>query len=649
MGRGATSRAVAVALAVVVAAGIVFASGDVYRALGDTDPGAVTAFGATLLRLAAEGCGAVSVGGLAFAVFVVPGGASGTLSAEAYAVLRMVGRVATGWVVAAAALVVFATADASGQPVSELLSPRVFTELVGATEEPKAWLVTLAATVVLAVGCRVALSWRSALALLVVGAAATLPPVIAGHAEVGAWHDFATNAILWHVVAASVWVGALVALLLALRRGMSAPELVLRRYQRLTVVCWVAVGASGIVEGLVLAGPQGLTGSGYGLLVLAKAAGLVLLGAVCVRGRRRLVDPAKVGRLAVLELLVLGVMMGLSAGLAHIAPPTFFTRAPSAQNTILGYELPNPPSLGGLLLGWRFDLVFGVAAVLAVAGYLLGVWRLRRRGDAWPIGRAVSWTAGWAVVLVVTSSGFGVYAPSTFSLHMIAHMALNMLAPVLLVLGGPITLALRALPPAGRGKSSGPREWLLSAVHSPAARFFAHPLVASVVFVGSYYALYFSDLFGDAMLYHWSHQLMNAHFLITGYVFYWLVIGVDTAPRTLPHLARLGMVFAVMPFHAFFGVIVMTKQTLIGETFYRYLGVVWNHDLLGDQRLGGGIAWAGGELPLVVVMVALLAQWARHDDRAAKRSDRRIDAGHNEELEAYNTMLAQLGRGRSKP
>ena len=85
-----------------------------------------------------------------------------------------------------------------------------------------------------------------------------------------------------------------------------------------------------------------------------------------------------------------------------------------------------------------------------------------------------------------------------FSVHMAEHMILSMLVPILLVLGAPVTLALRALPPAGRAGPPGPREWLLAAVHSPWARFFTHPLVALPVFVGSYYALYFSGLFAAA-------------------------------------------------------------------------------------------------------------------------------------------------------
>jgi cytochrome c oxidase assembly factor CtaG len=229
-----------------------------------------------------------------------------------------------------------------------------------------------------------------------------------------------------------------------------------------------------------------------------------------------------------------------------------------------------------------------------------------------------------------------------FSIHMETHMMLSMLAPVFLVLGGPMTLALRALPVAGKDGPPGPREWLLALVRSPLSRLLTHPVVALGLFVGSFYVLYFSGLFDVALEKHWAHLLMNAHFLFVGYLFYWVVIGIDPTPRRLPHLARLGMVFASLPFHAFFGVLLMSTQTVIGERFYQGLSLWWNTDLLADQRLGGGIAWAAGELPLVIVLIALLLQWARADDREARREDRRADADGDSDREAYNAMLRKL-------
>jgi putative copper resistance protein D len=194
----------------------------------------------------------------------------------------------------------------------------------------------------------------------------------------------------------------------------------------------------------------------------------------------------------------------------------------------------------------------------------------------------------------------------------------------------------------GKDAPPGPREWLVAFVQSPVSKALTHPLVALPLFVGSFYGLYFSGLFDSALTYHWAHLAMNAHFLLVGYVFYWPVIGVDPAPRRMPPLGRLGMIFAAMPFHAFFGVALMSMQTVIGETFYRGLKLPWVGDLLTDQRLGGGIAWASGEVPVLLVLIALLVQWARTDEREARRSDRREDATGGADLAAYNAMLKQL-------
>ena len=137
---------------------------------------------------------------------------------------------------------------------------------------------------------------------------------------------------------------------------------------------------------------------------------------------------------------------------------------------------------------------------------------------------------------------------------------------------------------------------------------------------------------------------MNVHFLLSGYLFYWVVIGVDPTPRQIPQLGKVAMVFASLPLHAFFGVVLMGMQTVLGEPFYRSLQLSWHTDLIGDQRLGGGIAWAAGEVPLVVVMIALLIQWRRSDQRTAKRLDRAADRDDDADLAAYNAMLAELAR-----
>ena len=485
------------------------------------------------------------------------------------------------------------------------------------------------------------------------GSLVTLVPLaLTGHSSAGGSHDLATNSLLIHLVAAALWAGGLMALLAhALRRGGHA-DVAAHRFSALALWCFVAMALSGVVNVLVRIRLGDLLHSGYGWLVLAKATALCALGFIGWRHRRRglvalRADPEARGpliRLALVEALVFGLTFGIAVALGRTPPPAPPIVNPSIPAVEIGYDFAGPPTVARVLFDWRFDLIFGTAAIVMAVLYVLGVRRMRRRGDDWPMGRTLAWMCGCAVLLFTTSSGLGRYMPAMFSMHMVSHMLLSMLVPILLVLGAPMTLALRTLPSAGRGEPPGPREWLLAALHSRVSRFLTHPIVATMLFVAGFYGLYLGGIFDATVSNHFAHLLMNVHFLVSGYLFYWVVIGVDPTPRQIPQLAKVAMVFATLPLHAFFGVVLMSMQTVLGESFYRSLRLVWHTDLLGDQRLGGGIAWAAGEVPLMLVMIALLIQWRRSDQRTAKRLDRAADRNDGAELAAYNAMLAEMAR-----
>ena len=164
---------------------------------------------------------------------------------------------------------------------------------------------------------------------------------------------------------------------------------------------------------------------------------------------------------------------------------------PTRQESLLGFELPGPFSFETVFGLWRFDLVLGLASVILLGLYVWGLITLRRRGDSWPVGRTVAWVLGCVLLFLTTSSGMGMYMMDDFASHMVGHMLVSMLVPVLLALGGPLTLALRALPGAGRANPPGPREWIVEFINNPLSRFLTHPIVASVQFVAGFYLIYF--------------------------------------------------------------------------------------------------------------------------------------------------------------
>jgi cytochrome c oxidase assembly factor CtaG len=201
------------------------------------------------------------------------------------------------------------------------------------------------------------------------------------------------------------------------------------------------------------------------------------------------------------------------------------------------------------------------------------------------------------------------------------------------------------LPAAPRDGVPGLREAIVRATHSPITRFLTHPLVVLPLFIASFYAVYFTGLFEPLATTHVGHLVMNMHFIVIGYLYYWVIIGVDPAPRQLSYLVKLGLLLAALPFHAFFGLALMNSNTVLGQHWYSQLDLPWVSSLLADQRLGGAIAWGATELPMIIVMIALMAQWARSDEREAHRSDRIGDRGElqgDPELDAYNAMLAEL-------
>nr|WP_307868426.1 cytochrome c oxidase assembly protein [Umezawaea beigongshangensis] len=602
-----------------------------------------------IVRVLTEAGAVVCIGSLLLAAFLVPPQRSGTLAVDGYAALRTAGWASLLWLLGAVLSVPFTVADAVGQPVTWYFEPERLIRVAGAVEQAEAWAITAVLVALVALGCRLVLTWGWTTVLFFVALFALVPVAVTGHSSSGGAHDVATNSLLFHLIAAALWVGGLIALLAHGRRRGDHLALATTRFSRLALVCWIVMAVSGTVNALVRLPLSALFSTSYGILVAGKVAALVVLGVIGYlqreRGVRQVVETGSGSallRLAGVEVLIMFVTIGLAVALSRTPPPVEGVARPSTVELLIGYDLVGPPTLVRTFLDWRFDLIFGTASLVLAALYLLGVRRLRLRGDAWPVGRTVAWVLGCASILFATSSGLGRYAPAMFSVHMEAHMVLSMLAPILLVLGGPVTLALRALPTAGRDGAPGPREWLLAFVHSPLAGVLTNPVVALVLFVGSFYGLYFSGLFDAALEHHWAHLAMNAHFILVGYVFYWPVIGIDPAPRRLPPLAKLGLLFASLPFHAFFGVILMSSQTVIGSNFYRKLSLDWVPSLIDDQRLGGGIAWAAGEVPLLVVMIALMVQWARSDGRDARRSDRRADSDGDEELTAYNAMLRTM-------
>ncbi|MEV1292921.1 cytochrome c oxidase assembly protein [Pseudonocardia sp. NPDC049635] len=611
-------------------------------------PDDVVRIGNVLARVATVAAMAVAAGSLLVAGLVAAPQASGTVDVQGYRALRRgalaallggVTGITAGWL---------SVADMSGTGLSDLAGAGPFGWLGAAAtlDEPMGWTLAGAGLLLVAAGAGYALSWKGAAALGVFAAATALFPAAVHPAATGMAHDWSGDGSMLRALAGVVFLGVCAALTAYRIHGGSLAGAAGRRGGALLAGAGSVYLVAEIVFQVVVVWNGPWAGSAYATTVAVSAVLLALLVAGTAVLVRVLSSPRPdaAGRLLPVLAVAGAAVAALGVAGTRLVPPRFLVRPDTALETLIGWNIDRPFSALTMLVEWRWNIVFGTGALLLAGLYALGVRRLAARGVRWPVGRTWAWMLGCAALLFATSSGLGFYSPAMFSVHMISHMTLNMLTPILLSLGGAVTLALRVLRPAGRGNPPGPREWLLAAVHSRAARVLTHPGCAAVLFVGSFYVLYFTSLFDGALRFHWTHQLMNLHFVLVGYLFFWPLIGVDSAPHRLPHLGRLAVLLATMPFHAFFGIAVMSSSTVLGRNFYAQVGLPWL-DLAADQSVGGGIAWATGELPMLLVMVTLVVQWSRDDSREAARKDRQAARDDDAELKAYNEMLAKLRQG----
>lgn len=565
--------------------------------------------------------------------------------------LRKFGVFAAGiWLVTSFLEITITLANILDSSLGAALEPTTFRSFITQVELGRfLFAQTIAAAVVL-VALRFITTALQSIVFLTITLMGLVAPVFQSHSAAAGSHALAIGSLVVHVVALSLWVGGLcvIALIADADRRIALP-----RFSQLALWAAIAVVISGVTNAWSRLDFAQAWSTSYTRIVIAKAVLTLVLVFIGYRNRRKLAPGAHTGwslltRVIVYEVLLMSVIVTLGSWLSKTEPPVGAPAADSPAIAIVGFPAPAAPNFMRILTVYDPDALMIAILITLVALYVKGVSILKKRGDAWPVGRTVSFALGIAAIDFATSGGLGVYALFSFQYHMIAHMILGMLAPIGLVLGAPLTLALRTLPQGRTPEERGVRGSLLAALHSRYSVIITNPVVALALFDGSLFVLYFTNLFGDLMQNHAGHLFMNVHFLLTGYLFFSVIIGIDPNPRKVPHVVRIVILFAAMSIHAFFAISLLATSTLIDGGYYKAIATPWVTDLLADQHAAGSVAWAMGEIPVLLAITATFIQWMRDDSRETKRIDRneaRMAAmGEPDDLAQYNNYLGKLQR-----
>ncbi|HUI04368.1 MAG TPA: cytochrome c oxidase assembly protein [Acidimicrobiales bacterium] len=265
-----------------------------------------------------------------------------------------------------------------------------------------------------------------------------------------------------------------------------------------------------------------------------------------------------------------------------------------------------------LLTGFQHDPLSVVALAVEVGlvvWYLGAVRRLARRGRRWSPWRTASFVGASALVMVAVQSGLAAYDDEVFTAHVVQHLLLMNLAPILFALSAPMTLALQA---AGRPV----QQRLLAVLHHRAVAFVTRPVFVAIVAYGTMIGYFLTPFYGLSLEHTWLHDLSHLHFLVSGCLFWWLVVGRDPSPWRLSHAAKLGLLAVGIPVNALLGLVLTGSRVSVAPAFHT----------VADTHRGGSVLWIVGELITLVSMAIVVYQWLQYEQREAIRADRRLDA-----------------------
>jgi cytochrome c oxidase assembly factor CtaG len=148
-----------------------------------------------------------------------------------------------------------------------------------------------------------------------------------------------------------------------------------------------------------------------------------------------------------------------------------------------------------------------------------------------------------------------------------------------------------------------------------------------------------TPLFGWLMGSHVGHVVMQAHFILSGYLFYWVL---DRHRSTPAAVAVLGSIDIAAVGAGRSRLLRRRHDDGHNPMAVEWYGIVrpeWVTDPLRDTCSADKSLGALSEIPSVIVLIAIAVQWSRSDEREAKRRDRAADRDGNAELEEYNAYL----------
>ena len=232
---------------------------------------------------------------------------------------------------------------------------------------------------------------------LVIALVALSAPIFQSHSASGGSHLVAIGTLVVHVLAITMWVGGLLAIVTDHKLDKSHA---LNRFSHLALWAAITVIISGAVNAYIRMNFAEAWQGGYAKLLIEKIILTVIILAVAAKVRKTF--KSEDTKLITVEVSLLTLTLFVGTLLSQSNPPV----RPGVINSIealVGLKYPGLPTLKTWFFEYQPDALTLAVLIFAALLYFKGVRILHRRGDSWPVGRTISFSISFISRLIILS------------------------------------------------------------------------------------------------------------------------------------------------------------------------------------------------------------------------------------------------------
>lgn len=267
-----------------------------------------------------------------------------------------------------------------------------------------------------------------------------------------------------------------------------------------------------------------------------------------------------------------------------------------------------PPTPHDVWAAWNLDPFLVTGLVLAWWVYARGrTPGVQRPRDRW---RARAFAGALGAIGIALVSPLEPLSSALASAHMAQHLLLLFGAAPLLAFSAPSSRLLRGSPLAlRRGLASGRRALGLSA---RSLRPFSSPAVVCLFHVAALWTWHAAALYDAALSSPALHVAEHVVFVVTGVLFWRVIVGSRAAARVSPGLGIL-LVFGMSMQSVFLSLLLTFAKTPF-YAGYTSTTAAWGLSPLADQQLAGVLMWVPAGFVSLGVALNLLRAWLGEPD-----------------------------------